>query len=386
MGEPVTVQMNTDPKVIDMALGHPSPDLLPLDLMRSAAEQRFAVGDPLIMQYGAEQGDVGFRQELAKLLTQRTNGEIQAESLVVTGGISQALSMLCGLYTNTGDEVLVEDPTYFLSLRIFEDFGLKVTSIPGDDDGLDPDALEHYLQQRDSAIPLRFLYTIPVFQNPTGRTLAEPKREKLIELSEKYGFHIVADEAYQLLSYETLSPAPMACTGPSKVISLGSFSKVLGPGLRLGWIQAAPEHVKKIITSGMLDSGGGLNPFTSSIVRSMCESGDFARHLDHLLLVYRQRMKALFDKIHKILEGAVELTYPGGGYFLWVKVPDELDTRELKKAARRYKVNFIPGSRTSALGSFPHHLRLSISYNDEDRLQAGATRLANVISDTYNRL
>jgi len=244
-----------------------------------------------------------------------------------------------------------------------------------------------------------------VFQNPTGKTLSSKRRQRLIELAEKYELLIIADEAYQLLGYEVTPPPPMACSASSKVISLGSFSKILGPGLRLGWLQAgagselpskarggegtdlrtAPEHIQKLISCGMLDSGGGLNPFTSSIVRSMFQSGDMDRHLDRLIYVYRQRMNVLSRCIRRELSEYTEFKPPGGGYFLWLKLPDGVDTRSLKKAARSYKVNFIPGSRTSPQVLFQQYLRLSISYNDEVRLQLGVQRLAELIKgDTEN--
>ncbi len=393
MGEAVTVQMNTDPQVVDMALGHPSPALLPLDAMRRAAEHRFGQADPLILQYGFEQGDAGFRAELAALLEARSGAAVQADSLMVTSGISQSLALLCSLYTRPGDEILVEDPTYFLALRIFEDFGLKVSALPGDGEGLDPDALEKYLHSKadsgrsrgrdggQSRMP-RFLYTIPVFQNPTGRTVSQERRGRLIEIAEKYGLLVVADEAYQLLSYGAAPPVPfasLAAGGSPQVISLGSFSKILGPGLRLGWLQTDEASLKKITGCGMLDSGGGLNPFTSTVVRSMFQSGDMARHLDHLIGEYRRRMDAVVESIGAELGGQAEVEHPGGGYFVWVKLPEEADGRELKKLARRHKVNFIPGSNASPSGSFRNYLRLSISYNDAERLRSGVKRLAEVI-------
>jgi len=386
MNEGVTVQMNTDPQVVDMALGHPSPGLLPLDLMRTAAEHRFDQADPLILQYGHEQGGIGFRTELSRFLERRTGGEVSPESLMVTGGVSQSIALLCSLYTRPGDEVVVEDPTYFLSLRIFADFGLKVTSLAGDSEGLDPEVLEEYLQTRNSAVPLRFLYTIPVFQNPTGKTLSTKRRQRIIELAEKYELMILADEAYQLLGYDVTPPPPMASSASSKVISLGSFSKILGPGLRLGWLQAESEHIKKLVSCGMLDSGGGLNPFTSSIVRSMLQSGSMDRHLDRLIDVYRQRMNVLSRSIWTELPESAEFVHPGGGYFLWVKLPDEVDTHSLKKAARSYKVNFISGSQTSPRGLLQQYLRLSISYNDEVRLQLGVQRLAETLKGATENL
>lgn len=395
MSGAVTVQMDTDPQVVDMALGHPSPALLPLEAMRRAAEHRFDQGDPLILQYGFEQGDAGFRSELVGLLQARSGAAVEAKSLMVTGGISQTMALLCSLYTRPGDEVLVEDPTYFLALRIFEDFGLKVTALPGDEGGLDPDALEKYLQGKDcgrrvsgqiigrSRMP-RFLYTIPVFQNPTGRTVSQERRGRLIEIAEKYGLLVVADEAYQLLSYRDAPPAPLASLaagGSSKVISMGSFSKILGPGLRLGWLQTDEENLKRITGCGMLDSGGGLNPFTSTIVRSMFQSGDMARHLDYLTDEYRRRMDAVVESIGAELGGLAEAEHPGGGYFVWVKLPEEADSRELKRLARRYKVNFIPGSSASPSGSFENYLRLSISYNNAERLRSGVMRLAEVVRE-----
>ena len=197
----------------------------------------------------------------------------------MTAGASQALDLICTLYTQPGDVVFVEEPSYFLALRIFADHRLRVVGVPTDAEGLRIDALEELLRQQRPA----FLYTIPTHQNPAGFTLPLARRRRLVELAQQHGFLVVADEVYHLLSYGAPPPPPLASwAATGAVLALGSFSKILAPGLRLGWLQAAPEHIHRLVTSGLLDSGGGLNPFTSGLVRVALERGWQEEHLGRL--------------------------------------------------------------------------------------------------------
>ena len=227
------VQISVAEGWIDFGIGQPQVDILPLDQLAKAATHRFGQGDRKILQYGMQQGNGNFRISLAEFLSAEYDVPVDPDHLFITAGISQALDQICALHTRPGDTVIVEEPSYFLALRIFCDYELKVISTPIDENGLIIEALEEKLVKHKPV----FIYTIPAFHNPAGVTLSTNRREKLVSLGEKYDFLIVADEVYQMLSYTSSPPLPMTYFDTSaRVLSLGSFSKILAPGLRLGWI------------------------------------------------------------------------------------------------------------------------------------------------------
>ena len=368
-----TNQADTAAGMIDLALGHPNPALLPLPIIRRAAEHRLRGGDPSYLQYGYEQGDGYFRRELASFLSRGYGTAVAEEQLFVSAGASQALDLICTLFAAPGDIVFVEEPTYFLALRIFADHRLQVVSIPTDEEGLIVEALEEELAKTRPA----FLYIVPTHQNPSGATLAAERRLRLAELSAEQELLVVADEVYHLLTYEGAAPVPLAgFISEGNVISLGSFSKILAPGLRLGWIQAARKVLLPLMECGMLDSGGGLNPFTSSLVRSALELGLQDRHLDHLRIEYKKRLQAMSSAVRRHLAGRVYFSQPKGGFYLWLRLTGDQDTAALLTAARRNKVRFVPGSSFSATGKARSHLRLSFCYYSPEELQEGVKRLA----------
>jgi DNA-binding transcriptional MocR family regulator len=201
-----------------------------------------------------------------------------------------------------------------------------------------------------------------------------------VQLSREYDFLIVADEVYQLLSYEEAPPAPLASyIDDNSVISLGSFSKIMAPGLRLGWIQAGQAILKRLTGCGLLDSGGGLNPFTSGVMRSAIELGLLQAQLENLKSAYRQRKIALFHSLRDHLPDTVTLIEPGGGFFIWLEFVNTFDTAELLTIAREHQVGFLPGVKFSAQSGLSHCARLSFAYFDIPDLEKGARRLASAI-------
>ena len=371
-------QGETSPDVIDFGVGHPADDLLPLEIMQRAAAKRLQGGDPTLLQYGFEQGDGYFRLALADFLSRRYAAPVTGEELFVTNGVSQALDLICTLYTQPGDVIFVEEPSYFLALRIFADHGLRVISLPTDENGLVIEALEEALFRQRPA----FLYLIPTHQNPSGATLTQERRRQLLQLSQEYRLLIVADEVYHLLSYDGSPPLPLAAySATGAVLSLGSFSKILAPGLRLGWVQAAPGHIRRLTTSGLLDSGGGLNPFTSGLARLVLEEGWQDEYLARLCETYRQRAASLERALRAQLGSRVAYRTPSGGYFFWLQLPDEIDAEQLLTQAASYKVSFRPGIRFSSRGALRNFLRLSFAFYDVPGLEEGVTRLAAVLAD-----
>lgn len=370
-------QISVSSDVIDFGIGQPGFDLLPLPILRRAAEHRLAQGEPALLQYGLEQGDSYFRHALADFLAAGYGTAVSPDSLFITNGISQALDLLCTLFTQPGDVIFVEEPTYFLALRIFADHKLQVISLPTDDQGLIVEALEEKLAE----VRPVFLYTIPAFQNPTSTTLSPERRERLVSLSKEHQFLVVADEVYQLLGFSAETTPPLAnYTREQTIISLGSFSKILAPGLRLGWLQASPGLLEPLISSGLLESGGGLNPFTSSIVRSALEMGWQDDHLQRLQRVYKSRANALSQALRRQLAAWVDFAVPGGGFFIWLKLAQKVDTAELLAVARRFNVGFQPGVKFSARQGLNHYLRLSFAFYKEALLVEGVGRLQQALA------
>ncbi len=297
--------------------------------------------------------------------------------LFVSNGVSQALDLVCTLYAQPGDVVFVEEPTYFLALRIFADHRLRVVGLSTDEHGLVIEALEDELKRQRPTL----LYTIPTHQNPSGATLPLNRRRRLVELSQQHGFTVLADEVYHCLSYQDPPPPPLATFIDSgTVLSLGSFSKILSPGLRLGWVQGRADRLQRLAQSGLLDSGGGLNPFTAAVVRSALELGLQQRHLDRLRQVYAGRLAALDTALQAELAGRLFYRRPQGGFFIWARLADGLDAEVLMATAQAHGVDFRPGVRFSSQGGLRDSVRLCFAYYDEERLAEGVIRLAEAIA------
>lgn len=370
-----TAQIQVPENFIDLGRGDPGLDLLPLNLLHSAAQNRLSQGDNEFLQYGTEKGDGYFRVAFADFLSKKYNFTVDIESLFITSGISAGLDLICTLFTKPGDTIFVEEPSYFLALKIFSDHGLKVASIRTDEHGLVIDDLILKLKKSKP----KFVYVIPTFQNPAGRTLSQERREQLVSLAKEHDFLILADEVYQFLNYTQTPPNSLASFHSEHVISLGSFSKILAPGLRLGWIQTHASVMQKITSAGVLDSGGGMNPFTSTIVRHVIESDNLEKNIESLKQTFAQRIKIMDECLRKYIPSA-EFSTPHGGYFFWVRIPN-VDMAELRKKASDHQVGLRQGLLFSSNDSLKDYMRLSISFYDESKLEEGIVRLANSIAD-----
>ena len=369
-----TTQIQVPEGFIDLGRGDPGMDLLPLDLLRAAAQDRLSQKDNAFLQYGFEPGDGYFRETLSKFLSKSYGFPVDLETLFVTSGISATLDLLCTLFTKPGDAIFAEEPSYFLALKIFADHGLRVVPIQTDQGGLVVDDLKRALKKDRP----KFIYVIPTFQNPGGHTLGRERREQLVSLAQEHDFMILADEVYHFLSYTQAPPKPFGAYVDSEhVISLNTFSKILAPGLRLGWIQTHASIIQKIAASGMLDSGGGMNPFTSAIVRSLIESGGLEQNIEKLVGIYTKRVKAM-DELMRLHLPDFEFVRPDGGYFFWVRLPG-VDVQELRKKAQAYQVGLRQGALFSSQNGLGDHMRLSISFYDMEEIEQGLIRLSRSI-------
>lgn len=357
---------------INLGIGQPSPDLLPVDLVAKASQSFFDNAQPLELNYGVTQGDERFLHSLAAFLTEGYSSEATFDQLFVTGGNSQALDLMSVVFAKAGDTVFVEEPSYFLAFQIFHDHGLNIVGIPIDDDGLCVDALQQELKSHDPA----FLYTIPSYQNPGGQCTTEARRRRIVELAEEHDFLIVADEVYQLLYFNDAPPpayGTMAASG--RVLSLGSFSKILAPGMRLGWIQTNEDLRSKIIANGFVNSGGSINHISSHIVRQTIDNGTLDSHITHLRSVYRCRVAAMDEALHEHFDGIAKWTRPDGGYFFWIRFDESVDTTPLREKARELQTGFQAGAVFSSKGQLSHYLRLSFAHYNEDDIREGIARM-----------
>ena len=369
-------QLHMPPGVIDFSAGQPSPSLLPLALIRKSAVDLLGGDDAPFLAYGAEQGDGYFRTTLAAFLSEHYGMPVEPAQLFVAAGASMGLDLICTLFTRAGDTIFVEEPSFFLALRIFADHHLNIVSLPMDADGLIPEALEEALTRQRPV----FLYSVPTFHNPTSVTLAAERRRQLVELSRQYDFLIIADEVYHLLNYASVPPPPPMANSidSNTVLSLGSFSKILAPGLRLGWIQAGSQLLKRFSGCGLLDSGGGQNPFTSALVCCTIEMGMQHTQLTTLKTIYTKRKIALSKALKKYLPETVRFIEPDGGFFIWLVFPEEVDTKLMLAEARRQNVGYLPGGKFSSLGELKNCARLCFAYFDIPELEEGARRLGDV--------
>jgi len=367
--------------MINFKVGQPAESMLPLDEIRKAAAHKFAETDQLFLQYGFISGYPRFRRSLATFLSEWYKAPVEADNLFVTNGVTGGLGLYCMVYATAGETVFAEEPTYFLAKAIFADFGLNVVQIPMDPDGINIEALEAQLEAGN--IP-KFLYTIPTAHNPTGRTMSVAKRAKLVALGAQYGFHIIADEVYQLLTFPGVeAPPPLFTfddTEDGVVISLGSFSKILAPALRLGWMEANPKILKKIFDCGTLDSSGGINPVIQGIVHSAIDLGIQAEYLTKTKQTLSDRYSALAAALTEHLPAGTTFEVPEGGYFVLVQLPEGTDSVAFNNFCQETdkKVMFLPGASFGA--SYGNFLRLSFSYYNAADMAVGAERLGKAIT------
>jgi len=368
----VTFDGAPPPGTINLGIGQPSADLLPVELVRKASDAFFADADPYDLNYGVLQGDDRFRESLAAYLGREYGAATSPDNLIVSGGNSQALDLVSLVLAKPGDTVFVEEPSYFLAFQIFRDHGLNIVGIPLDDEGISIPHLELALQEHGPA----FLYTIPSYQNPGGQCLPLERRERLVELAREHGFLIVADEVYQLLYYyDAPPPAFGTMTGSEVVVSLGSFSKILAPAMRLGWIQTSPTLRNRILANGFISSGGSINHISSHLARHAIDLGLLDDHVTQLRRAYRARVEAMDDALSGEFSSLATWRKPQGGYFFWLEFAAGTDITALRDKARERETGFQPGGVFSSCGGLSNCMRLSFAHYPAADLAEGIHRI-----------
>ena len=364
--------------------GHVDPTLFPIDHMQAAAEQALQEQGPRALNYGAERGCGPLLSYLQLKLARDEGLEVNEDCLMLTAGASGGLDAVCRLFTRPGDTVLVEAPSYHEALDIIRDYPVQLAAVPMDDKGLMPEGLAERLQRlkAQGARP-RLLYTIPTFQNPSGVTLSGDRRSALLQLARRHELLIVEDDVYRDLAFAASPPPSLysldAANQGQTVIRLGSFSKVLAPGLRLGWLMAAPAHVARLISGGLTKSGGGANPFSAFVTAVFCQNGWLEPHIARLVEVYRHRRDVMLRALEAAMPSGVRWTTPGGGFFIWLTLPEPLNAGDVLEQAHRHSITFLTGEPFFAAGGGERHIRLPFSFISPPEMEKGVRARAEII-------
>jgi 2-aminoadipate transaminase len=368
--------------VIDLGWGHPPGWALPTGQWAGAVEAALRRHGWRALTYGYGPGPAPLVGWLCPRLGRVDARPPRPEEVFVTAGASHGLDLVCAALTRPGDVVLVDSPTYHLALRIVADHGVEVIGAPADDDGVDPEGVGALLARLRAAgrrVPL--LYLVPTFANPTGGCLPAERRTALVEVARRAGTAIVEDDTYRELAYGDRAPESLwSLSDGTGVVRLGSFSKTVAPGLRLGFLTAPPSTVELLARRGVVDSGGGVNHTTALAMAAFGESGEYDHHLDAIVTGYRQRRDALTQALRERLP-AVSFRPPDGGWFVWLRLPRWATAGRLLAHAEAHGVSFLPGPRFYVAGGGERHVRLAFSLFDPVALTEAARRLARALDE-----
>ena len=296
---------------------------------------------------------------------------------MVTTGSEQAIDLVGKAFVNPGDTVLVEEPTYLCALDVFRSYGANFVSVPMDDDGMKMDALEEALKAHPETA---LVYTVPNFQNPTGRTMPAERRKKFAELAAKYDVPVLEDNPYGDIRFAGEHvPSVKSFDHAGKVFYMSTFSKILAPGFRLGWLVADPKVIEKLT---VLKQSADLHTdnLVQYVVTEFFKENDVDAHVKEISDLYGKRKQLMIDGIKKYFPKDVKYTDPEGGMFLWVEVPGVTDTVELFKQCLEHNVAFVPGDPFFAGKPQPGTFRLNYSNMQEDQIEVGLKRLGEALS------
>ena len=381
------VQVRDRHGIIDLAWGHPDLGLLPVRALRDATVDVYDRYGPDALSYGRDMGPPPFIELVRDRLAATDGRAPAADEIVVTAGATQALAAAALLLLQPGDVALVEEPTYLLAVRILRDHPVDLVTVPFDGGGIRTDAAAETIDRlRGTGRRVRILYTIPTYHNPTGVTLSDARRQELVQLAADAGVTIVEDDVYRELGYEGGTPPSLWSIGtPGTVIRLGSFSKTLAPGLRLGYLTADVPTAARARDIGVFDSGGGIAHLSALTVASYAAHQDYPGHVAELRSLYRSRRDAMLAALAEHLPEA-SWTQPRGGFFIWLTLPDGLDATALLPAAEARGVAYVPGRHFYAQGDGGRSaLRIAFTRYPEADLAEAARRLGATVRDARRR-
>ena len=363
-------------EVISFAGGLPAPELFPVEEIKEISRLLMEESGRVALQYSTTEGYEPLRQKIAARIGRKFQTQASAEEVMITSGSQQALDFTGKLFLDAGDVVLCESPTYLAAISAFRAYQPEFIDVPTDDDGMIIEELERILATTDN---VKLVYVIPDFQNPTGRTWSRERRRRFIETVSRYGVAVLEDNPYGELRFEgEILPSIKSMDREGLVIGTGTFSKTFCPGMRIGWLVAAPPVIEKYV---LIKQGADL---CTSLRNQMeidlfMERFDFEGNLVRLTELYRQRRNSMVAALEAMMPEGVSFTRPQGGLFLWVTLPERIKAIELLKRCLEQNVAFVPGDSFFPNGGVENTLRLNYSNMPEDRIREGVARLAAAI-------
>jgi 2-aminoadipate transaminase len=356
------------PEVISFAGGLPSPATFPVERLRNACADVLTQAPSPALQYGPTEGYLPLREWIAKRYG------VGVANVLVTTGSQQGLDLLGKVLIDAGSRVLVETPTYLGALQAFSLSEPEFVSVPSDDDGLNPDGLT-----RDLTSGARFLYCLPNFQNPTGRRLPLARRQQLTKIASAAGVLLLEDDPYGALSYSGDQLPTLHSMNPDGVVHMGSFSKVLAPGLRVGYI-IAPEKLHGKLVQAKQAADLHTPSFTQRIVHEVVKGGFLDEHIPQIRALYGEQCQAMLAALEQHFPKSVSWNRPVGGMFIWVKLPEHVDATAVLEKAIAQNVAFVPGAPFFANEPQKNTLRLSFVTVPKDKIADGIARLGQILT------
>ena len=363
-------------EVISFAGGLPAPELFPVEEIKEISRLLMEESGRVALQYSTTEGYEPLRQKIAARIGRKFQTQASAEEVMITSGSQQALDFTGKLFLDAGDVVLCESPTYLAAISAFRAYQPEFIAVPTDDDGMIIEELERILATTGN---VKLVYVIPDFQNPTGRTWSRERRRRFIETVSRYGVAVLEDNPYGELRFEgEILPSIKSMDREGLVIGTGTFSKTFCPGMRIGWLVAAPPVIEKYV---LIKQGADL---CTSLRNQMeidlfMELFDFEGNLVRLTELYRQRRNSMVAALEAMMPEGVSFTRPQGGLLLWVTLPERIKAIELLKRCLEQNVAFVPGDSFFPNGGVENTLRLNYSNMPEDRIREGVARLAAAI-------
>jgi 2-aminoadipate transaminase len=369
------------PDVISLAGGLPAPEVFPIEEFRRAFDRVLAEQGAVALQYSASEGYTPLREFLAKRLT-HDGTAASADNILITNGSQQALDLLGKIFINPGDKVVLEAPSYLGAIQAFDSYQAEYALVPMDENGMITSGLDELLSRET----VKFIYALPNFQNPSGRTMSLDRRQQLVDVAARHGVPIVEDDPYGELRFEGQDlPSLQSLDRDGVVIGLGTFSKILAPGLRLAWM-VIPDSLYETVLLAKQPADLHSSTISQMAVWEVCQNGFVDRHLNTIKAVYRERRDAMLDALETHFPASARWTKAQGGLFVWAELPGEIDTRELLVEAVRQKVAFVPGQSFYADHSGQNTMRLNFSNVTPDRLHLGIERLGRAIQQRLSRV
>jgi 2-aminoadipate transaminase len=373
------------PDIISFAGGLPAPDVFPVKEFQRACNTVLEEQGAEALQYSTTEGNLPLREMISRH-TARYAIEVSPENILITSGSQQALDFIGRLFINRGDHILVESPTYLGALQAWNAYGAEYVSVPTDENGMITAELEKGLR----AGP-KFIYVLPNFQNPTGSTLSQERRHQLIELADRYGVPIVEDDPYGQLRFEGDHLRPIIALDSDyhkkngfaysgNVIYMSTFSKLLAPGIRLAWVIAPQQVIRKLV---MAKQAADLHTATLNqiVAYEIGKDGFIDRHVKTIRQTYKERRDTMLEAMSELFPSEVSWTHPQGGMFLWGILPQDMDAAEVLKTAIERKVAFVPGFAFHANGGGNNTMRINFSFSNPETIREGITRLGLVLKE-----